>query len=152
MGLFGCRQESHWGTVEFRSKVGRLEIANQPEKALALVQAQDARHDPAWYALSVELLLDCQAKTKQRHYGEEALDLVNAGIQRFPTSSRLVLLKGFVNGRLGELGVARRYYRDALTLADQNIAADRSGRYTAEDRRVAKNAADNLAGTWKPLK
>jgi len=147
----GCRKASHWGTADFESQIFRLQLAHRCEEAFALVQAENVRTDPRWYELSAELKLDCQAKTGQRQYGEEALDLVNAGIQRFPTSSRLVFLKGYVNGGLGELGVARRYYEDALKLANENIAADRSGgRNTADDRRVAKNAAENLAATWKP--
>ncbi|MGH7485163.1 MAG: hypothetical protein ACRD16_09280 [Thermoanaerobaculia bacterium] len=96
-----------------------------------------------------ELRLDRQAQTGQRHYGEEALDLVNAGIQRFPISSRLVFLKGFVNGCLGEPGVEQRYFEDALKLAKENIAADKAGLSISEDREVAKNAAENLGAGWK---
>ena len=152
IGIFGCRRvsESHWGTVGFRSRIGHLALANDCERAFALVQAENARQDPRWYETLVELRLDCQAKTGKRSYGEEALDLVNAGIQRFPDSSRLVFLKGFVNGRLGERGVEQRYYEDALKLANANIAADKSGLRTSDDRAVAKNATENLGGTWKP--
>lgn len=150
--ILGCRKEGHWGTVEFRSRIGQLELSNDCEKASNLVQAENARQDPRWYELLVELRLDCQAKTRERRYGEESLDLVNAGIQRFPGSSRLVFLKGFVNGRLGEAGVERRYYEDALKLANENIAADRGGLRTADDREVAENAAKNLGATWKPAR
>lgn len=79
--------------------------------------------------------------------------MANAGIVRFPNSSRLLFLKGFVNGCLGELGLEQKYYEDALKLANENIAADKSGgRSIAEDRQVARNAAENLAATWKRLR
>lgn len=152
ISAMGCRKESQWGTPEFRSRIGRLELTNECEEAIAIVQAENARTDATWYYLLATLRLDCHAKTGQRHYGEEALDLVNAGIQRFPTSSRIVFLKGFINDRLGEPGVARRYYEDALKLANENIACDKTGRHSEDDRKVAKNAADNLGATWKPVR
>lgn len=145
-----CGQDDSWGTSRFKSKVSSLERSNQCEKAISLLVAADAREDANWYAWLVDLRLDCLAQTGRREYGEEALRLVSEGTRRFPRSSRLLFLKGFVNGRIGEWGLELRYYEDALKLARENIAADIDGRHSEEDRAVAANAEANLRAARKP--
>jgi hypothetical protein len=148
--VINCRQPHRWGTPEFNSEISQLLIASRCEEAVARLLAVNAREDPRWYEELIGAQLDCLAKkTPQPHYGDEVLALVNEGVRRVPKSSRLVFLRGFVNGRLGEPGVARRYYQDALDLANANIAADKGGG-SAEDRRVAENARANLGAARRP--
>jgi hypothetical protein len=74
---------------------------------------------------------------------------VDEGLRRFPRSSRLLLDKGFAYSRLGERGLALRYYEDSLNLALRNIAVSKDGKGSAEDRLVASNAEANLAAARK---
>ena len=104
----------------------------------------NARSDPVWYEWMVDLNLDCLEKTKQPHYGDDALRVVNDGIRRFPKSSRLIFVKGFANARLGERGLAQKYFEDALALARKNMAGDQTRREREEDSRVAKSVEANL--------
>ena len=147
-----CREQPRWGTPGYEAEVGRLIIGNRCEEAISLLEAANARENQRWVELLVGAELDCGVKTGKRGYVESALKQVDEAISRFPTSSRLVFLKGFVNGRLGEHGVAQRYYLEALNLARANIAADPEGRKTADDRAVAKNAWANLSPGWRPAR
>jgi hypothetical protein len=148
VGAAGCKRAIRWGTPEFNREVVRLRIADDCQRGIELMLEANARDDPRWYDQLVDFQLDCLAKTKQTHYEDEALNLVNEGIRRFPKSSRLVSLKGWVNGMMGEWGVQRRYEEDALRLANENIAADKDGRHSSDDRTVARNARHNLAADF----
>ncbi len=125
-----------------RTAIAQLERAGECQKAIAGLKAANATDDADWYAWLVELHLDCLAKTEQPAYGSDALSLVNAGIARFPQSSRLVFLKGFVYSRLMEGALAQRYYADAAVLAAANIAADRTHGPKSADDRVILRAAE----------
>ena len=144
LGGVHCRQASRWGSPEFNAEFFRLRSTNACEKGIAWVQAADARSDPVWYEWMVDLNLDCLEKTKQPHYGDDALRVVNDGIRRFPKSSRLIFVKGFANARLGERGLAQKYFEDALALARKNMAGDQTRREREEDSRVAKSVEANL--------
>jgi tetratricopeptide (TPR) repeat protein len=148
-GALGCRGGPRWGTPEFNARIVQHVSANQCEKAIDLVKSADAKHDPNWYAWMVSMNLECLAKTRQKPYGDDALRLVDEGLRRFPRSSRLLLDKGFAYSRLGERGLALRYYEDSLNLALRNIAVSKDGKGSAEDRLVASNAEANLAAARK---
>lgn len=143
-GTTGCERRVIWGTAAFATKVSQLEASDRCEKAISMLEEANARGDAKWYALLGEAYVRCMRKTGERAYGEKALQLLEEGTRIFPRSSRLVFIKSFANAQLNEWGLALRYCEDALKLAQENIAADRDGLHSSEDRKVAADAKANL--------
>jgi hypothetical protein len=151
VGMSSCRRPVSWGTPAFDAEIMRLRVNNRCEKAIALLVEADAQDDWRWYDQLILAKLDCFPRTAQDPRDrDEVLALVNEGIRRFPRSSRLVFAKGWINTRFGEIGLARKYYQDALDLANANILEDKNGRNSGEDRRVAENARWNLGSARRP--
>jgi hypothetical protein len=142
--LGACSRSPRWGSPELNTQLVKLRAANRCDDAIALLLAAQGERNVRWYEWLVDFEGDCFVKTAQQNYKVSAEHFVDDGVRRFPTSSRLLFVKAFMYERFNEHGLALRYYQDALQLARRNIAADKDGLDTADDRAVVANVEANL--------
>jgi tetratricopeptide (TPR) repeat protein len=96
---------------------------------------------PWWFIFVSNAHVGLQEKNGDVGEKKKALAALDEGLRRYPASSRLLLQKAMCHIALGEAAAARKEVARAKDQAKKNIADDRTGTASADDRSVLEEAA-----------
>jgi len=131
--------------LEADSRVYRLVQEGRCAEAASILDAiPRAQHDVQWFMRRGDIHLCVYRQVRTDPARAAVVSHFEAGIRRFPDSSRLMLEFGVAYTAWDDLSTAKQWWRKAQALASQRLAADLPAYGLDHESSVKQQAADLL--------
>jgi hypothetical protein len=119
--------------VNWQREVAGLISSGSCEEALALLKGIRERQ-PIWFELASQAHVACWKRSGSSAHAAEAVQVIDEGLARFPTSANLLLSRGYRRRELGEQDAALRDFQAAAEQAAPLCSRRRKGSASRQRR------------------